>query len=59
MQILQTTFDGKGTKIKVIELQKLFNFLVDNFFCLNSFTASNNQLYSAGYNMHVDNKIVI
>jgi hypothetical protein len=29
---LQTTFDGKGTKIKVIELQKLFNFLVDNFF---------------------------
>jgi hypothetical protein len=31
MQILQTTLDEKGIKIKVIELQKFFNFVVDNF----------------------------
>jgi hypothetical protein len=32
MQILQTNSDGKNTKIKVVELQKLWNFLGDNFF---------------------------
>jgi hypothetical protein len=29
---LQTTSDEKSVKIKVVELQKLFNFVVDNFF---------------------------
>jgi hypothetical protein len=29
---LQTTLDEKSVKIKVVELQKLFNFVVDNFF---------------------------
>jgi hypothetical protein len=32
MQILQTTSNGKNFKIKVVELEKLFNFVVDNFF---------------------------
>jgi hypothetical protein len=32
MQILQMALDGKRTKIKFVELQKLFNFVVDNFF---------------------------
>jgi hypothetical protein len=32
MQILQTALDGKGIKTKVVELQKLFNFVIDNFF---------------------------
>jgi hypothetical protein len=32
IQILQTTSDEKSVKIKVVELQKLFNFVVDNFF---------------------------
>jgi hypothetical protein len=31
MPILQTTSDGKNTKIKLVELKKLFNFVVDNF----------------------------
>jgi hypothetical protein len=29
---LQTTSDEKSVKMKVVELQKLFNFVVDNFF---------------------------
>jgi hypothetical protein len=32
MQILQTTSDRKDIKIKVVELKKLINFVVDNFF---------------------------
>jgi hypothetical protein len=32
MQILQTTLDGKSTKIKVVEREKLFNFAHDKFF---------------------------
>jgi hypothetical protein len=32
IQILQTTSDEKSVKIKVVELQKLFNFVVDNVF---------------------------
>jgi hypothetical protein len=31
MQILQTTSDGQNIKTKVVELQKLFNFVVNNF----------------------------
>jgi hypothetical protein len=31
IQILQTISDEKIVKIKVVELQKLFNFVVDNF----------------------------
>jgi hypothetical protein len=30
-KILQTTSDEKSVKIKVVELQKLFNFVVNNF----------------------------
>jgi hypothetical protein len=32
MQILQTNSNGKGIKTKVIELHKLFNFVVDNVY---------------------------
>jgi hypothetical protein len=32
MQILQTTSNRKDIKIKVVELKKLINFVVDNFF---------------------------
>jgi hypothetical protein len=31
-QILQTTSDDKSVKVKVVELQKLFNFVAANFF---------------------------
>jgi hypothetical protein len=31
-QILQTTLDDKNIKAKVVELQKIFYFIVDNFF---------------------------
>jgi hypothetical protein len=30
--IFQTIFDGETTKIKVVYLKTLYNFLVDNFF---------------------------
>jgi hypothetical protein len=43
IQILQTTSDEKSVKIIVVELQKLFNSVVDNFFYLNLFTVSNKQ----------------
>jgi len=29
--ILQMTFDGETTEMKVIDLEKLYNFVVDNF----------------------------
>jgi hypothetical protein len=32
IQILQTTSDEKSVKMKVVELQKLFKFVGDNFF---------------------------
>jgi hypothetical protein len=32
IQILQTTSDEKSVKMKVLEHQKLFNFVVDNCF---------------------------
>jgi hypothetical protein len=32
MQILQTNSDGKTTKIEVVELQNLWNFVIDNVF---------------------------
>jgi hypothetical protein len=32
IQILETTSYEKSVKIKVVELQKLFNFVVDNIF---------------------------
>jgi hypothetical protein len=31
MQILQTTLNGKTTEIKVVELQKLFKFVLTTF----------------------------
>jgi hypothetical protein len=39
MQILQMISDGKSTELKVVELQKLFNFVVDGF------------LFEFGYNL--------
>jgi hypothetical protein len=32
IQILYTTSDGETTKMKVIDLEKLWNFVADNFF---------------------------
>jgi hypothetical protein len=32
IQILQTTSDGETTKIKVVDLEKLWNSVVGNFF---------------------------
>jgi hypothetical protein len=32
IQILWTTSDRETTKIKVVDLEKLWNFIVDNFF---------------------------
>jgi hypothetical protein len=43
IQILQTTSDEKSVKMEVVELQKVFNFVVDNFFiwiCLRSQTSN-------------------
>jgi hypothetical protein len=34
MQILQTIGAGKSIKIKAVELQNLFNFVVDNLFVI-------------------------
>jgi hypothetical protein len=48
---LKTTSDGKSIKIKVVALQKLFNFVVDNCFvwiCLRPETIN---LHSVSYNM--------
>ena len=33
--IFRTTSDGETTKIKVVDLEKLYNFVVDNFFIWN------------------------
>ena len=35
IRIFQTTSDGKTTKTKVVGLEKLWNFVVDNFFIWN------------------------
>ena len=35
------TSDGEMTKIKVVDLEKLKNFVADNFFHLNSVRVSN------------------
>jgi hypothetical protein len=32
IQILQTTFDGKSTKTKIVDLRKLCKFVADNLF---------------------------
>ena len=33
--IVQTTLDGKTTKTKVIDLDEIYNFVVDNYFIIN------------------------
>jgi hypothetical protein len=38
IHILQTTSHEKSVKIKVVELQKLFNFVVDNLFMVALFS---------------------
>ena len=45
IQILQTTSDQKTYNIKVVDLEKLWNFVVQKFFYLNTFRASNKQFY--------------
>jgi hypothetical protein len=51
IQILQTTSDEKSVKIKVVELQKLFNFVVDNFFIWIRLGSQISNLHSNGCNM--------
>jgi hypothetical protein len=51
MQILQTNSDGKSAKIKILELQKLWNFVVDNFFALIHLQPQIVNLYSNCSNM--------
>ena len=41
IQNFQMTSDGERTKIKVVDLLELYNFVVDNFFHLNSFGVPN------------------
>jgi hypothetical protein len=51
IQILQTTSDEKSVKIKVVELQKVFNFVVDNFFIWIRLGSQISNLHSNGCNM--------
>ena len=51
IQILQTTSDEKSVKIKVVELQKLFIFVVDNFFIWIRLGSQISNLHSNGCNM--------
>lgn len=46
MQNLQTSSSEKNTKIKVVELQKLLNFVVDNFFVQICLQHQTTNLYS-------------
>ena len=34
-QIVQMTLDGKTTKTKVVDLDEIYNFVVDNYFIRN------------------------
>jgi hypothetical protein len=51
IEILQTTSDEKSVKIKVVELQKLFIFVVDNFFIWIRLGSQISNLHSNGCNM--------
>ena len=51
IQILQTTSDEKSVKIKVVELQKLFIFVVGNFFIWIRLGSQISNLHSNGCNM--------
>jgi hypothetical protein len=51
IQILQTISDEKSVKMKVVELQKLFNFVVDNFFIWIRLRSQTINLHSVGCNM--------
>jgi hypothetical protein len=53
IQILQTTSDEKGVKIKVVELQKLFNFVADNFFIWIRLRSQKINLHSISYNIWI------
>jgi hypothetical protein len=46
MQVLQTILDAENIKIKLVELQKLWDFVVYDIFRLNLFIASNSQFKS-------------
>jgi hypothetical protein len=54
---LQTISDEKSVKMKVVELQKLFKFVVDNFFIRIPLRSQTSKLHSVGCNMHVDKKL--
>jgi hypothetical protein len=51
IQILQTTSDEKSVKMKVVELQKLFKFAVDNFFIWIRLRSQTSNLHSVDCNM--------
>jgi hypothetical protein len=55
IQILQTTSDEKSVKIKVVELQKLFNFVVNNFCIWIRLRSQTSNLHSFGCNMWTKN----
>jgi hypothetical protein len=40
-QIVQTKLDGELTKIKVLDLDEIYNFIVDDFFIWNHLLAQN------------------
>jgi hypothetical protein len=51
IQILQTTSDEKSVKMKVVEHQNLFNFVVDNVFIWIRLRSQTSNLHSFGCNM--------
>jgi hypothetical protein len=51
MQILQMSSDRKSIKIKVVELQKLLNFVVENFFIWIRLRPQTINLHSIGDNI--------
>jgi hypothetical protein len=51
MQILQKILDGKSIKIKVVELQMLFNSVVDNIFVRINLLPQIVNLHSVNYNI--------
>jgi hypothetical protein len=52
IQILQTASDEKNVTMKVVELQKLFNFVVDNFFIWIRLRSQTSNLHSVGWKCH-------
>jgi len=55
--ILQMTFDGETTEMKVIDLEKLYNFVVDNFFVWDHFVKENYVWTSQIWNLNFSNDL--